>query len=192
RISRFKVPTRVAWGFSFAPDGKTLLSCSPEPLVRLWDTATGKQRFEETGHTGAITALSFTPDGRTLVSGADDGSLRVWDIAASRLRRPLPNHRGGVHAVAVAPDGKTVLSGGPDGCLRMHDLDTGEERHRFVIDKQRQAAREPEYQVRSLALATDGRTAASWSATGLRERALFHIWDLTTGETLLRRADPSG
>jgi RNA polymerase sigma factor (sigma-70 family) len=192
RISRFKVSSRAAFVLTFAPDGKTLLSSGPEPQVRLWDTATGKQFFAETGHAGAIAALSFTPDGRTLVSGADDDTLRVWDIAASRFRRSLSDHRGGVHALAVASDGKSVLSGSADGCLRLHDLDTGEERRRFVIDKQPQALRAPDYQVRSLVLAADGRTAASWSATGLRERALFHVWELATGKALVRRADPSG
>src|SRR5579883_1533870 len=192
RTKRFKVPSRAAWHLMFAPDGKTLLTSSPEPLVRLWDTATGKQLFEETGHTGTVTALSFTPDGRSLISGADDGTLRVWDIAAARLRRPLTGHRWGVHALAIAPDGKTVLSGGADGCLRLHDLDTGEERRRFVIDKQTQEQRQLAYHVLSLGLATDGRTAASWSATGRRERALFDVWDLATGEALVRRADSSG
>jgi RNA polymerase sigma factor (sigma-70 family) len=192
RVSQFKVPARAAFVLRFAPDGKTLLSSGKEPMVRLWNTATGKQLFTETDHEGAITAMSFTPDGRSLVSGAVDGTLRVWDIAAARLRRPLPSHRWGVNVLAVAPDGKTVLSGGADGSLRLHDLDTGEQRRRFVIDKPLPELRQPEYHVVSLALASDGRTAASWSATSMRERALFHVWDLATGEARVRRADPSG
>jgi RNA polymerase sigma factor (sigma-70 family) len=186
RITRFQVPARAAFVLTFAPDGKTLLSSGPEPRVRLWDTATGEQLLGETGHEGAISSLSFTPDGRTLVSGADDGTLRVWDAAAGQPRRELTGHRGAVHAIAVAPDGKTVLSGGSDGRLLLHELDTGRERRRFVIEEQ------PGYQVLSLGLAADGRTAASWSATGMRERALFHVWDLATGEARVRRADPSG
>jgi WD40 repeat protein len=192
RVSQFKVPARVAFVLTFAPDGKTLLSSGEESLVRLWDTATGKQLFTETDHTAAITTMAFTPDSRTLVSGADDGRLRVWDIATARLRRPLPSHRGCVYTLAVAPDGKTVLSGGADSCLRLHDLDTGEQRRRFVIDKPQPELRQPEYHVVSLAVAADGRTAASWSATEIRERPLFHVWDLATGEALVRRADPSG
>jgi RNA polymerase sigma factor (sigma-70 family) len=192
RVSQFKVPARVAFMLRFAPDGKTLLSSGEEPLVRLWDTATGKQLFTETDHTAAIAALAFTPDGRTLVSGADDGTLRVWDIAAARLRRPLLSHRGSVYALAVAPDGKTALSGGADGCLRLHDLDTGEQRRCFATDKPPPESRQPEYHVASLALTTDGRTAVTWSANGMRERALFHVWDLATGEPLVRRADTSG
>jgi WD40 repeat protein len=190
RITRFEVPTRAAFVLRFAPDGKTLLGSGPEPQVRLWDTTTAKQLLAESGHAGVVTSLSFTPDGRTLVSGADDGSLRAWEVAAARLRRPLPGHRGGVHALAVLPDGKTVLSGGADGCLYLHALDTGEQRRRFVIDKK--SGSEPEYQVLSLALAPDGRTAATWSVTGLRKRALFQVWDLATGKALVRRADPTG
>jgi WD40 repeat protein len=193
RITRFTVPARAAFVLTFAPDGKTLLVSGTESQVRLCDTATGQQLFAEAGHAGAITSLSFTPDGRALVSGAHDGTLRVWDVATARLRRPLPGHRRGVYALAVSADGKAVLSGGADGCLRLHDLDTGEERRHFVIDTQPQALREHEYQiVRSLALAADGRTAASWSTPDRREHALFQVWDLATGEALVRRFDPSG
>src|SRR5262249_48579435 len=41
-VTKFKAPTLTAFVLTFAPDGKTLLSSGPEPMVRLWDTATGK------------------------------------------------------------------------------------------------------------------------------------------------------
>src|SRR5262249_6265461 len=89
-------------------------------------------------------------------------------------------------------DGKTALSGGADGCLRLHELDTGKERRRFVIGTQLENLRQPEYHVISLVLPPDGRTAASWSANFTREGSLYHVWDLTPGAPLVRRADRSG
>jgi WD40 repeat protein len=155
-----------------------------EPCVRLWDVRTGKERFEESGHCGAIASLAFTPDGRTLISGSWDGRLRVWDVASGRTRRALTDHRGRVHTVLVTPDGKTVLSAGLDHRLRLHDLATGEERH-FCLDQPEKEPHEPGYQFVSLGLAPDGRTLATWSTR--REDGVFHVWDLATGQARLSR-----
>ncbi len=184
RLRRIDAPARAVFVLQFAPDGRTLLSSGPEPLVRLWDTKSGEQLFPEAGHAGAVTALAFTPDGRAMVSAAEDGTIQVWDVAAGRVRQALGGHRAGVHSLAVAADGRTVLSGG-EGCLRLHDLATGEERRRFTIGR----APEGPYYVVSIGLGADGRTAASWGVTTTREHALFHVWDLKTGAALARREE---
>jgi RNA polymerase sigma factor (sigma-70 family) len=184
RLRRIDAPARAVFALQFAPDGRTLLSSGPEPLVRLWDTKTGEQLFPEQGHAGAVTALAFTPDGRAMVSAADDGTIQVWGAATGRAIRALGGHRAGVYALAVAADGRTVLSGG-EGCLRLHDLATGAERRRFTLDR----APEGPYRVVSVGLGGDGRTAASWGVTSTRQHAQFHVWDLKTGAALARREE---
>jgi RNA polymerase sigma factor (sigma-70 family) len=184
RLRRIDAPARSVFVLQFAPDGRTLLSSGPEPLVRLWDTKTGEQLFQEQGHAGAVTALAYTPDGRTMVSAAEDGTIQVWDAATGRVRRALGGHRAGVYSLAVAAAGRTVLSGG-EGGLRLHDLATGAERRRFTVG----AAPEGPYHVVSVGLGGDGRTAASWGVTSTRGHGLFHVWDLKTGAALARRED---
>jgi RNA polymerase sigma factor (sigma-70 family) len=184
RLRRIDAPARAVFVLQFAPDGRTLLSSGPEPLVRLWDTKTGEQLFREAGHAGAVTALAFTPDGRAMVSAAEDGTMQVWDVANGRALRALGGHRTGVHALAVAADGRTALSGG-EGCLRLHDLTTGAERRCFTLEE----TPEGPYQVVAVGLGADGRTAASWGVTAMCEHARFHVWDLKTGAALARRDD---
>src|SRR5262245_28677394 len=51
---------------AISPDGSTLASAGgsvPEPSaeLRLWDLATGKERFSLIGHTGCIESVAFSP-----------------------------------------------------------------------------------------------------------------------------------
>jgi hypothetical protein len=67
-----------AW--SFAPDGRTLAISSTRGIVRLLETASGKERGRFAGHSENVEALSFCPDGRRLASGSRDTTLLVWDV----------------------------------------------------------------------------------------------------------------
>ena len=41
---------RGVGSLSFAPDGKTLASTGAEPVIRLWDVATGREALPQSGH----------------------------------------------------------------------------------------------------------------------------------------------
>src|SRR5262249_35198539 len=52
---------------AFSPDERLLASGSPNPnpLVRVWDVATGQERHTLRDHNWGILGLAFSPDGRT-------------------------------------------------------------------------------------------------------------------------------
>jgi WD40 repeat protein len=117
----------------FAPDGKSFVSCGNDSMVRLWDTATGKEirRFE--GHKGNIDGLAFAPDGKTILSSGTDGAGRIWDVATGKEKVTLTGHAGMVNAAAYAPDGKTVATKGTDGTARIWDAASGKELHQIPV-----------------------------------------------------------
>ena len=46
---------------SFSPDGRTLASTGPEPMIRLWDVADGREVFPQSGHRSGIRNLVVSP-----------------------------------------------------------------------------------------------------------------------------------
>ncbi len=74
---------------AFAPDGKlfAVASTRPGPIIRLMETATGREVQKIDGFRGTVRSLAFLPGGKRLVSGMEDGSALVWDLARVADRR---------------------------------------------------------------------------------------------------------
>jgi serine/threonine protein kinase len=161
-IHRFEGHRGWVWGVTFAPDGKTALSCSgvdpkkaPPPdadtgLV-LWDIETGKRlRNFQTTNEGQL-CVAFTPNGQLAVSGGSNGHMHVWDVAGGRELDCFKElHKKEVRGVAVAPDGRRVLSASYDGSTVLWDIKTGAVLRRFKRSSR---------PVTHVALSSDGRKA---------------------------------
>jgi WD40 repeat protein len=95
----------------FSPDGKTVALGYPHKSIRLWDTATGRERQRLTGHEGIVTALAFSPDGKELASVVDtDMTIRFWNLATGKERQRLVEEPGWLRAIAFSADGKTLVA----------------------------------------------------------------------------------
>jgi WD40 repeat protein len=119
---------------TFAPDGRTLATATPEKTVIHWDLATGKQLHVLRGHTGYIDKLILSPDGKLLASvgaailetGQQENEVRLWDLVKGQPRGQLKGHEGLVPAVAFSADGRTLATGGTD--IRLWDTATAKEK----------------------------------------------------------------
>ncbi|HKB41891.1 MAG TPA: WD40 repeat domain-containing protein, partial [Gemmataceae bacterium] len=144
---------------AFSPDGRTLaLGWSDDPMVRLWDTASGKELAPLCGAAADpdLDVVAYSPDGKTLAVGynqAARGELWLWDVASRKARG---HFKGPVAAVAFSPDSRLLATGGNDGCLRLRRVSSGRQLgvfrwHQSGID--------------AVAFSPDGR----WLATGGKE-----------------------
>jgi WD40 repeat protein len=70
--------------YSFAPDGKTILSGGANGVMTAYDLQ-GGQRGNFVGHEGLVWALAPSRDGRLLLSGGGDQTIRLWNLATREL-----------------------------------------------------------------------------------------------------------
>lgn len=162
----------------FTSDGKSLISAGGEPLIRLWDPATGREvrRFE--GHAGAVSSVTLSPDGTILASVADDNVVHLWDMASGReLRRWTTEENANVQ-LAFAPDGKVLASTGKENSLDFWNVDTGKAiRQTKPVERERFGRwRRDDSSPATLHFSSDGRHLLHAATDGLT------LWDVTTGK----------
>jgi WD40 repeat protein len=63
-----------ASSIAFSPDGRLLVTGhdNPQPAIRLWDVATGKEQRAVTGLRGPARSIAFSLDGKKIISGEGD------------------------------------------------------------------------------------------------------------------------
>jgi WD40 repeat protein/serine/threonine protein kinase len=149
-------------------DGKVVASSGDDAVIRLWNTATGREQVMLKGHSGPVSAVEFTSDGRTLISVSglwnQPSEIRLWDVIKaeeSAIVRGFSN-------VLLSPDGMTLATRSDDGTVKLWDRITGKERATL---KGHTAA------VSVVAVSSDGKTVATGSAD-----LTVKVWDVTTGK----------
>jgi WD40 repeat protein len=168
-MARFRHTGR-ATAVVFLKGGQTLASAGHDGMIRLWDTAAGKQRRRLVGHKGEVYALALSPDGKLLVSGGADRSVGLWDPSTGREMGRLGPLKAAVLALAFAPDGRRLAVGDEQGEVSLWDVAEGQKM---------QVLSGPAGGVDAVSFAPDGRTLAATGRDGC-----IHFWDAATGKRL--------
>ncbi|MBI3098377.1 MAG: WD40 repeat domain-containing protein [Planctomycetes bacterium] len=93
-----------------------------EPVVRVLERTTRRERWVLRGHTQVPVSACFSPDGRLLASaGRGEKSIRVWRIEDGACVAVLDGQESGVTTVSFSPEGRWLAAGGVDTTILVWD-----------------------------------------------------------------------
>lgn len=98
---------------AFSPDGKTLITSSSEPFLRVWDSWTGREIHRFPLGVRSTSGFVFSPD-RTRLALTDYRSITLLDPTTGRSLLPFAGHKDGIRAIALTSDNRTIVTVGGD------------------------------------------------------------------------------
>ncbi|MCA9174962.1 MAG: protein kinase [Planctomycetales bacterium] len=119
-LRRFQPHEKRVNHLEFAPDGRSVLSCSNDGTALVWDIESGQVARTLRGHLGPVNDTCFSTDGQWIATASDDGTARVWSSQPGEPTMELERfegHAGPVYCVAFDRAAETsnslrVVSGG--------------------------------------------------------------------------------
>lgn len=165
----------VLYTIAWSPDHKTLASAGYDRIIRLWDTAQGKEIRSLKDHSDTVSGLAFNHDGTLLASASADRAVKVWEVQSGRRLYTLGESTDWLYALTWSPDGRYLAAGGVDQSIRVWQVnaETGKLVH---------SAYAHEGPVLHLVYSKDGKTLYSlgedralkaWDTATLRERRVY-------------------
>jgi WD40 repeat protein len=190
----FRANAGQVFAVALSPDGRLLaVGYGRGPnngAVKLWDTATGKEKADLRGERrlpdtlalplAVVESVAFSPNGKLLLATTTTNrqAAVLWDVATEEQRVPLEPFVLDTRNVVLGPDGRSLAGAryfwkqGPRDTVvldklevKVWDVATGAERASASVARQ---------SVSTVAFSPDNRTVA-WADTALR------LWDTTTG-----------
>jgi WD40 repeat protein len=133
---------REVLGAAVSPDGKSIVSCDEEGLIKVWEVPSARRfppqggRGSEgvrakggevrgfKGHEGGTRCVSFGPDGKLIANGGADAVVRLWSAETGKELAALKAHGRAVARLAFSADGKSLVSGDTNGKVVVWDVES--------------------------------------------------------------------
>jgi len=173
-LKTWKEHKQPVWTTKWSPtELTTLLSCSDDRTVRLWDLPSDSSTNTFLGHQDYVRSGAFMPgqSANLIVSGSYDQTVRLWDSRAGGKAVMVFKHAAAVESVLPMPSGTTVLASA-DNQISVLDLVAGRPLH---LIKNHQKT------VTSLCLASDATRLISGGLDGHVKVFETEGWNVVAG-----------
>ncbi len=160
-------------GLAIHPNGRILATGSlPEPDVRLWNTATGRQELRIKLEGSRVLGLHFSSQDGQLITLGDDKKLTHWDpISGQKQRQVQTPIKERYRSIALAHDGKTYASSLKTDQIDIQKVIIWDAVTGMEIREVGWAS-----QINSLAFSADDRSVYCW------DQHKIYVWDVATAK----------
>lgn len=177
------IPTKKVDSLAFSCDGGSLAVATGTNTVRVFDTASWRQRLALRQHwlgEAWLHTVTFSPKSDMLATGgfaAGGGMVQLWYSRTGNRGHKIA-HGDGVRAVALTPDGRWLATGDTDGNVQIWNVTGGKPLIRVShLEQVGGVAFSPDW--RRFATGSSDRTARIWDAyTGEQKALLAHDYDV--------------
>lgn len=125
RIARVGDELDIALAADISDDNQLIALAGPQKMVRVYETQTGKLKYEQKKHTDWIYCVRFSPDGLLLATADRSSGLVIWESQTGRMFADLAGHKSEIRSIAWRPDSLALVSGSMDGTMKMWDMNEG-------------------------------------------------------------------
>ncbi|KAK5150312.1 hypothetical protein LTR04_006849 [Oleoguttula sp. CCFEE 6159] len=162
------------WTTKWSPtELTTLMSCSDDRTVRLWDLPSESSTATFVGHEDYVRSGCFLPgqSSNILVSGGYDAQVKIWDPRTPQRAAMTFNHAAAIESVLPLLDGTTLLASA-DNQISVLDI---------VAAKPLQLLKNHQKTVTSLSLASNGTRVVSGGLDGHVKIFETASWNVVAG-----------
>jgi len=159
----------------FHPVLSSVVACSEDATVKMWDYESGDFERSLRGHTSAVNCIAFDPLGNILASCSADLSVKLWDMQNYTCTKTLQGHEHNVSGVVFIPPGDYLASCSRDNSVKIWETATG-----YCV----KTLSGHDDWVRCISASADGK----YLATGSNDQSV-RVWEVATGSCVAELRD---
>ncbi len=125
-VTELKQPhTDMVYSVRFSPDGKTLLTCSADKLIRTFSLPEGQLLKTFEGHTGQVLDVAWKADGKAIISVGADNVVKVWSFETGDQLLTIGGHGRQITRLQMIGAKPEIATACGDAWVRFWNVDNG-------------------------------------------------------------------